>query len=191
MTGVGHGPGRRYATRALLTAAALAASAGAVEAQEGDDGTNAPRVLVTAWSGFSMQEGQRTFRFADDLITFGARVTLRRQAAPGGWVQVDHFSRPDFVCAEELTCNDRGLLARAGISLPFTEDDTRPGFHPRLVAGVGAGFTEQIGLSYLLGLGAAWSLHPRLAPVFEVRWERVPGLSNMLMLGLGIRAGLL
>lgn len=177
---------------ALCTAVvALAAVAGPAVAQEDATGRDAPRILVTAWGGFSLREGQRTFRFADDLVTYGARASYNRRAGGRGWVQLDHFARPDFACPDGVTCNDRGILARAGLTLPFTEDDTRRGFHPRFVGGVGAGFAEEIGLSYLLGLGAAWTLHPRFAPVFELRWERVPGLTNTLMLALGLRAGLL
>lgn len=185
MTGVLLPTIRLFAVMAALAAGAMAASGQASDEPDG------PRVLVTGWSGFSMQEGQQTFRFAEDLLLFGVRASLHRRAAARPWVQVDRFTRPDLVCPAGIPCNESGFLVRAGVTIPFTEDDTSPGFHPRFVAGVGAGFSEEIELAYLLGLGGAWTLHPRLAPVFEVRWERVPGLINTLVLGLGLRVGIL
>jgi hypothetical protein len=175
----------------LSAAVALGLDAGAAAAQRGREEGHSPRVLLTAWSGFSLREGQRTIRFADDVVSFGARVSLNRRASAQPWVQVDHFTRPDLSCPPGVPCNTDGILARAGLTLPFTEDDTRPGFHPRLLGGIGAGFSEETALSYLIVLGGAWSIHPRFAPIFEIRWERLPGLSNILILGLGLRTGLL
>lgn len=182
-------PGRGIG--AALTGALLLAIAALPAAAQRTEGRDPPRVLVTAWSGFSLREGQASFRFADDLVAFGGRVSLNRGTAARPWVQVDHFTRPDLNCQEGLACNESGTVIRAGVTLPLSEDDTRRGVHPRLAAGIGWGRSEERGLAYLLGFGAAWAIHPRFAPVFEARWERVPGLRSVGVLGLGLRLGLL
>lgn len=152
---------------------------------------SAPRLLVTGWSGFSMREGQRAPRVGDDLVAFGARVTVHRRMAPNPWVQVDRFRRPDLQCLPDAPCNDTGIAARAGVMLPLSEDDTAPGLHPRLIGGLGVGVSAETTLAYMLGIGAAWGLHPRLAPVFEARWERIPGVRAIFVIGLGLRTGIL
>lgn len=176
------------ATLAVLLLA-LVAPRPAEGQRRGDDG-DPPRVLVAAWSGFSLRDSPTGFRFADDLIEFGGRLTLDLGRTFRPWVQADHFTRPDLTCIEGFACNDAGTVLRAGLTLPLTEDDTRPGVHPRLVAGAGVGWSAETEVAYLLGFGAAWSLRPRLAPVFEARWEQVPGFRNIATLGLGLRVGL-
>ena len=175
-----------------LAVALIAISPGRGHAQEDPD-ADAPTILTTAWSGFSIREGQRTIRFADDMMELGGRITLNRRAAPRPWVQVDYFWRPDLSCVDDaLACNDDGIVVRGGFTLPLSEDEFRNrGVHPRLFAGLGAGFSEETELAYLFGIGAAWTLHPRLAPAFEVRWERVPGLLSVVMLAAGLRVGIL
>lgn len=176
----------------LAAALTVAIPPGQAEAQ-GDDQAHAPRILATAWSAFSIREGQRTIRFADDMVEIGGRITLNRDAAPRPWVQVDHFRRPGLRCVDEtLPCNSDGVVVRGGFTLPLSGEEFRTrGVHPRLFAGVGAGFSEETKLAYLLGFGVAWTLHPRLAPVFEVRSERVPGLRSAIMLSAGLRLGIL
>lgn len=185
---------RRCALRwafTIPTVLALAFSPARAQARP-DEGADPPTILATAWSAFSIREGQRTIRFADDMVELGGRVTLNRQAAPRPWVQVDYFRRPDLRCVETLPCNNDGLVLRGGFTLPLSEEEFRTrGVHPRLFAGLGAGFSEQTEFAYLFGFGVAWSLHPRLAPVFDVRWERVPGLRSVVMLGAGLRLGIL
>lgn len=183
------------ARRALALTAALtvALCPGRAHAQrDGDDG-GPPTILATAWTGFSIREGERTIRFADDMVEIGGRIALNRRAAARPWVQVDYFRRPDLRCLDEsLPCNDDGIVVRGGFTLPLSEDEFRTrGVHPRLLGGLGVGFSEQTGLAYLLGVGAAWTLHPRFAPVFEVRGERVPGLRSTVILGAGLRLGIL
>ena len=176
----------------VAAAVAMAIPPGQAYAQGGGD-ADAPGILATAWSAFSIREGQRTIRFADDMVEIGGRVTLNRRAAPRPWVQVDYFRRPDLSCVDEnLPCNTDGLVVRGGVTLPLSEEEFRTrGVHPRLFAGLGAGFSEETELAYLFGFGVAWTLHPRLAPVFDVRWESVPGLRSVIMLAAGLRLGVL
>lgn len=184
-------PGVRCAVLLGLGLTGAFAPAGAQAQDEADAGV--PRILATAWSAFSIREGQRTIRFADDMVEIGGRLTWNRERAARPWVQADYFRRPDLSCVDDaLACNDEGVVVRGGVTLPLSEDEFRTrGVHPRLVAGLGAGFSEETELAYLLGFGAAWTLHPRLAPSFEVRWERVPGLRSVVMLGAGLRIGVL
>jgi hypothetical protein len=170
----------------ILASAAPAPAAGQRARGEGDP----PRVSLAAWSGFSMRDSPTGFRFADDLIELGGRLTLDLGRTLRPWVQADRFTRPELSCVEGFACNDAGTILRAGLTLPLTEDDTRPGVHPRLVAGAGVGWSAETEFAYLLGFGAAWSLHPRLAPVFEARWEQVPGFRNIAILAIGLRVGL-
>lgn len=177
---------------AVLAAALTVATPGQARAQ-GDGDADAPRILATAWSAFSIREGQRTIRFADDMVEIGGRVSLNRDAAPRPWVQVDYFRRPDLSCVDEtLPCNSDGFVLRGGLTLPLSDEEFRTrGVHSRLFAGLGAGFSEETELAYLFGFGVAWTLHPRLAPVSEVRWESVPGLRSVVMLAAGLRLGIL
>lgn len=183
-------PGRPVLVGFLLGPLLLAAAGPAAAQRRGGDG-DPPRALLAAWSGLSLREGQTEFRFAEDVIEVGARLTLNREWAFKPWVQVDWFTRPELTCLEGFPCNDDGIVLRGGLTLPISDDDTRPGVHPRLLAGVGVGISDETELAYMLGFGAAWSLHPRLAPVFEFRWERVPGFRNVAILGIGLRLGLL
>lgn len=184
---------RARAALPILAFAALSMAPSPAQAQTGEDDDGPPRVLVTATSGFSIREGQRTIRFADDLVEIGGRVTLNREHAARPWVQVDYFRRPDLSCVDEqLACNTDGVAVRGGFTLPMSDDEFRGrGVHPRLFAGLGAGFSQETELSYLFGFGVAWTLHPRLAPTFDLRWERVPGLRSVVMLGAGLRLGIL
>ena len=184
-------PSRWFVAGAVLAAASLAGAVEGAAAQGAGEEREPPRVYVTAWSGFSIREGQTTLRVADDMMSVGGRVTLQRTLAPQPWVQVDYFWRPELRCDASFACNDEGIALRGGVLLPLTEDETRPGLHPAFLAGVGVGFAEETAFSYLLGLGGAWLLHPRLAPTFEVRWERVPGLRNVVIVGAGLRIGVL
>ena len=187
-----HDFGRAIVALPILAFAAASMAPCPVRAQVGDD-DGPPRLLVTATSGFSIREGQRTIRFADDMVEVGGRVTLNREDAARPWVQVDYFRRPDLSCVDEqLACNIEGVAVRGGFTLPMSDDEFRSrGVHPRLFAGLGAGFSEETELSYLFGFGFAWTLHPRFAPTFDVRWERVPGLRSVVMLAAGLRLGIL
>lgn len=161
-------------------------------AGQGREAEGHPLFFVTGSGGLSIREGQATLRFAEDLRELGGRITLYLPRAVLPWIQVDRFTRPDLFCPGGAECYPEGTLLRAGFTLPVTEDDLAPGVHPRLVAGIGAAFTEgHTGFSYLLGVGVAWPLHPRLAPTAEVRWERLPGLRNIVMLNAGLRVGIL
>lgn len=166
--------------------AALASDAAAAQEEE----ARVPTVRLAAWAGFSLREGQATLRFADDLVEFGARLAWDRGAALHPWVQIDRFERPDLNCVPGIPCNADGLLLRGGVLVPLSEDHTTPGLHPSLLAGIGAGFSTETELAYLLGFGLAWRLHPRLAPGFEARWERVPGLRAVAVVAAGLELGL-
>ena len=173
----------------IAAAAALAVLAMPASGQRSVD-ADRPTIALTGWGGVSIREGQSSFRFAEDLRTYGIRVALTRFGVHP-WVQADRFVRPDLVCPGVGDCATEGFLFRAGATLPLVVDPDEPGLQPRLVSGIGLSLADdRTRFSYLLGIGATWVLHPRLAPAFEVRWERVPGLRNVVMLNAGMRFGL-
>lgn len=142
---------------------------------------------ITGLVGGSVREGPAGFGLARDVVSYGARLTLRRGMGIQPWVQVGGFTRPDLVCPDNLTCNSHGWTVRGGVALPFSPNDTRPGIQPYLLGGLGWGFSEQNKFSVLLGIGFAAPLTPWFAPVVELQWVQLPGTTNILMVNLGLR----
>ncbi|NIP77997.1 MAG: hypothetical protein GWM90_01855 [Gemmatimonadetes bacterium] len=163
------------------------ATVGPVSAQEEPEG---PHVAVAGFVAGSLLGGADGSGFADDVVGASMRLTLVRRRALQPWVQLDAFDRPDLECLEGLACNEDGWIARVGATLPLSTDENRPGVQPRVFAGIGAGFSEETEFSYVLGIGAGWLITPRVMPVFEFRWEQLPGIRNIVMLNGGLRIGL-
>lgn len=147
-------------------------------------------VRVSAFAAGSFREGPTGFGVARDVVSYSLRLTLPRGAGMHPWLQAGWFVRPDLECPADLTCNTEGWTARGGVTLPLSTDDTRPGLHPYLLAGIGMAFSEEDELSWLFGFGTALALTPRLAPALELHWDQLPGIRNVLMLNLGLRIGL-
>jgi hypothetical protein len=171
---------------AALALLALVVAAGPATAQQDDD----PAVWVSAFAAGSLREGLTGFRVARDVVGGSVRLTALRDGALQPWLQADAFRRPDLECVEDLPCNDDGWLARVGATVSLSAENDRPGLQPHLLGGMGAGFSEETEFSYLLGFGVGWLVSPRLTPLLEFRWERIPGLRNVFMLNGGIRIGL-
>lgn len=175
-----------------LTLAALAAGSlllpGRAVAQEEVIG---PLIQLTGWGGVSLREGAQSLRVGKDYVAFGLRATWWRGGAVRPWLQGDRFERPELVCVAGLPCSDQGWLVRAGIVVPFSDDDSIRGVHPYLAAGMGAGFGDDTIFAYMGGIGIHWTVTPRVAPSAEFRFERVPGLRFIYTLNGGIRIGLL
>ena len=179
--------GRTMAAAALAALMALACVA--PSSAQRIDGQG--RVRMSAFAAGSFREGPDGFGVARDVVSYSLRLTLPRGMGLHPWVQAGRFIRPDLECPADLTCNADGWTARGGVTLPLSTDDTRPGFHPYLVGGIGMAFSEQDELSWLFGFGSALALTPRIAPAVELYWDQLPGIRNVLMLSLGLRISLL
>ena len=107
-------------------------------------------------------------------------------------MQAERFVRPDFECSLPLVCNERGWTALAGVSAPLAgrSNDTEPGVHPYLLAGIGWAFSEENRFAYTMGVGAAFPIFRWFAPSLEVRWEDLPGIRNVVMINVGLRLDL-
>lgn len=148
-------------------------------------------IRVSAFGGFSFREGITGLNVAKDVQSLSARLTLPRQTGLQPWVQGEYFVRPGFECLPTLPCNDAGWTALAGVTASASvQDDTEPGVHPYLLAGVGWAFSAEDRFAYVLGLGLAVVVTHRVAPSLEFRWEDLPGIRNVLMVDLGLRLDL-
>ncbi len=177
---------RRRAAFTVLLAALSVAWPGHALGQESGQGA----LRVTGMVGGSLRDGLNGFGVARDVVNFSVRLSLPKGLGIQPWVQAGGFNRPDLICEAALPCNTEGWTLRGGVALPFSPDDSRPGVHPYMIGGIGAAFAEEDTFSWLLGIGTSYSLTPRLAPVFELRWEDLPGIRNVLMLNLGLRLDL-
>lgn len=151
-------------------------------AQEDDRAT----LRLSGFVAGSLREGPAGFGVARDVRSFTVRLTVPRLGLQP-WAQVGGFYRPDFECIAGVPCNDEGWTALVGVVGPLSPDDTRPGVQPYLVGGIGAAFSEEDQFAYILGIGASVPLNPRVAPSVELRWEDLPGITNVLMVNLGLR----
>lgn len=165
-------------------AALVLAAYPTLAAAQGDD--EPATVRVSAFVAGSLREGPSGFGVARDVRSYSARVTL---PWPGlqPWAQLGGFYRPDYECLAEVPCNDEGWTALVGVVQSLSPDDTRPGLNPYLVGGIGAAFSEEDQFAYILGIGAAYPFNRRVAPSVELRWEDLPGITNVLMVNLGLR----
>lgn len=148
-----------------------------------------PLVRASAFVAASLREGPTGIGVGRDVRSFSARVTWSRRGVQP-WVQASGFTRPDLACLPGLPCNTDGWTALAGVTLPFSRDDSQRGIHSYFLGGVGAGFSEESIFAYLLGVGTTLAIVPRVAPSFEVRWEDLPGIRNVVMLSLGLQVDL-
>ena len=178
-------PGLRMLTGAVVSVMLLAGG-GPVAAQDGDRAT----VRVSGFAAASVREGVTGLRFAEDVLTYSARLTLPYQSAYQPWVQAGLFTRPELECPPGLTCSTEGVTVLAGVVAPLSRDDTGPGAHPYFLGGVGWAFAEEDRFAYVLGLGGAYAVSGRVAPSVEVRWEDLPGIRNVMMVSLGLRLDL-
>lgn len=169
---------------ALTAALLLVAAPGA--AQSVDPGT----VRVSVFGGGSIREDPTGLGIAEDVLSVSARLTLPLQGRFQPWVQGEFFTRPDLECPAVLDCNADGVTALAGVVAPFSADDTRPGFHPYFLGGVGWAFSDEDRFAFVLGIGGAFAFSRRVAPSLEVRWEDFPGIRNVMMVNLGVRLDL-
>ena len=151
-------------------------------------------IRLTATAGISFREGPDGFRVGRDARAAALRVQVVRSASFHPWLEVGAFQRPDLDCVahpDGLPCNDDGWTLRAGASLPFASDDRRQsGLAGELLAGAGVGLSQERALSYLLGIEVQWLVSRRVAPSFSIRWERFPGLTNVVMGTAGLRLDL-
>lgn len=178
---------RRAVVVAALTALAVLTWPETGSAQRPGSGTG---LRVTGLVGGSFREGPSGFGVARDVVTYSVRLSLRRGMGLQPWVQAGGFTRPDLTCLPDLPCSSEGWTLRGGVVLPFSPDDTRPGVQPYLVGGLGGAFSEQDRFSVALGIGVAVPLAPWFAPVVELQWDQLPGISNVLMVNLGLRIDL-
>lgn len=169
--------------------AALAVMVGSVPAAA-QEPSEAALVRTSAFVAGSLREGLDGFGVARDVRSLSFRVAVPRRQAMQPWLQLGRFVRPDLECPQGVACNVDGWTALVGAVFPLSADATRPGVHPHLVGGVGGAFSAQDKLVYLLGVGAAVPLAPRVAPVIEFRWEDLPGIRNVLMATFGLRVDL-
>jgi hypothetical protein len=144
-----------------------------------------PLVEITPFGGLSILESFDGLRVGDDVVTYGLRGVL---PGPGfqPWLEVSRFERPGLECLEDIPCNDAGWAIRVGGVAVLSPAPARPGIHPRLMGGIGVAFSEETIFSHLLGLGFAWRLNRRFSPVFDTRWEGLPGI-NIFIMNLGLR----
>ena len=174
---------------AVVVLAAMASLAwpaeGAAQVVDGD-----ASVRVWTFAAGSLREGPSGFGFARDVVSYSLRVSLPRGADVQPWVQAGWFERPDLECPAGAVCNLDGWTARAGVILPFSTDDTRPGLHSYLVGGIVMAFATEDELSWLLGLGMTLTVTPSFAPAVELHWDQLPGIRNVLMINLGARISL-
>lgn len=147
-------------------------------------------VRAAAFVAGSLREGPTGLGVARDVRSVSFRLEMPRPGSAQPWVQIAGFLRPDLECPPEVPCNTDGRVALAGLTLPLSLDDTRPGVHPYFVAGAGAAFSTERAFAYLMGIGAAIPLTPRVAPALEIRWETLPGIRNVVMATLGLRVDL-
>ena len=150
-------------------------------------------IRVTGFGGVSLRQGIDRLRLAEDVLSVSARLTLPRRSGLMPWVQAERFVRPDLDCTLPLACNERGWTALGGVTAPLSgrSNDTGPGVHPYLLAGIGWAFSEENRFAYTMGVGAAFPIFQWLAPSLEVRWEDLPGIRNVVMINLGLRLDLL
>lgn len=144
---------------------------------------------VTADAAASLRDGPDGVRLGRDMVVFGVRLTATHRGGYHPWVDGARFSRPDLECLPGRRCNDIGWLARAGVQLPLSSDERAAGVHAAARAGLGAAFSDDTSLSYLLGFLVNWRAAPRIAPLFEVRWEHIGNINHML-LAAGLRVDL-
>lgn len=170
---------------AMALAALVAPEAGS--AQRPGSGTG---IRVTGLAGGSFREGPSGFGLARDVVTYSLRLSLRSGLGFQPWIQAGQFTRPDLVCPSALPCSSEGWHLRGGVVLPFSPDDTGPGVHLYLLGGLGGAFSEQDRFSVVLGIGGSVPLTPWFAPVVEVHWDQLPGISNVVMANLGVRIDL-
>lgn len=146
------------------------------------------RIAITGYGAGSVRQGFSGVRIAQDMVSYGGRVTWIRSFGSRPWIDGGAFFRPHFECPPERACTDEGWLARAGVTLPITPAGAS-GFQAALLAGVGAAVAEEASPSYLFGLTFHWPLVPHLSPVLELRWEHLVEI-NFTMLAVGARLDL-
>lgn len=168
----------------LLAAGALLGVPGSAAAQG-----QPTRVALTALGGISLRESA-TLRIGKDLRLAGGRATLMGRSGIWPTVEVARFTRPGLECIEGLACDRDGWYLLGGAILPLSLRPEDPGIKPYFLGGLGIGVSEETGLAYALGLGFEGSLGSRVTPALEVRWARVPGIINTVVLAAGLRAAL-
>lgn len=147
------------------------------------------RFHLSADLGASLHDGGSGMRVGRDMATYGLRLTAVRRSGLHPWIDAGRFSRPNFDCLPGFPCNDAGWSTRAGLHVPLTSDDGGTGVHAAARAGIGAAFSEEASLSYLLGFLLHWRAVPRFGPLFELRREHV-GRINHTVFSVGARVDL-
>ena len=179
-------PASAIARAWACAALGLLVTAGGLEAQSrADEAGRGAWLAITPWGGFSMRQNIGRIAF-DDVVHAGLRLELRRWRT-WPFVQFDRFVRPGLECVEPFTCYDEGWQIRGGVTAGMP-DDTQPGLHSAVALGLGAGIVDgEASFTYLGGLGLHYNIAPRLAPRLEIRWERYPGIKNIVVAALGLR----